>query len=221
MHFTVLNTNNLDQYTEALSGEQTLWLENDLKSTDKKYKVVIMHKSLYSAGSHIDDGDVKALRKQLTPIFADNGVCLVLSGHDHTYSESYYIDRNGNAMDVSADATTELGTVEGGVLYVSMGTFGDKFYNYRSDEDIPLQYGEKLHDPALSNPTFGKLSYDGEKLWYTGYQYDLETGRITEIHAGMSELERIIVRVAVAVAALIVVVAVVAAIGRGVKARKK
>ena len=221
VHFTVLNTNNLDQYTEALSGEQTLWLENDLKSTDKKYKVVIMHKSLYSAGSHIDDGDVKALRKQLTPIFADNGVCLVLSGHDHTYSESYYIDRNGNAMDVSADATTELGTVEGGVLYVSMGTFGDKFYNYRSDEDIPLQYGEKLHDPALSNPTFGKLSYDGEKLWYTGYQYDLETGRITEIHACMSELERIIVIVAVAVAALIVVVAVAAAIGRGVKVRKK
>ena len=221
VHFTVLNTNNLNATTQELSAAQTEWLKNDLETTDKKFKIVIMHKSLYSAGSHIDDGDVVALRKQLTPIFADNGVCLVLSGHDHTYSESYYIDRNGDAMEVDADATTELGTVEGGVLYVSMGTFGDKFYNYRTSDDIPLEFGEKLHDPTLSNPTFGKLVYDGEKLWYTGYQFDTETQKITPVHSGMSDLERAIVIAAVVVASVLVLVAVIIAVRRAVKVRRK
>ena len=221
VHFTVLNTNNLDANTHALSRAQLEWLNEDLDSTDRKFKVVIMHKSIYSAGSHIDDTDVIALREQLTPLFAEKGVALVLSGHDHTYSESYYIDANGNAMEVDADATTELGTVNGGVLYVSLGTFGDKFYNFRTSEDIPLEFGEALHEPTLSDPTFGKLVYDGERLWYTGYQYDVETGEIADVHSLVAgDLERIIVIAAVCVAGVLTIMAVLIAIRRAASKKK-
>ena len=74
-----MNTNNLNADGDALSEAQTEWLLNDLAATDAAFKVVIMHKSIYSAGSHIDDSDVIGLRQQLTGIFADNGVALVLS----------------------------------------------------------------------------------------------------------------------------------------------
>ena len=109
VHFTVLNTNNLNADGE-LSDAQVEWLINDLNSTDKAFKVVMMHKSIYSAGSHTVDTDVVAMRKQLTKLFAENGVSLVLAGHDHTYSESYYIDADTVLKSPSPPTTTPIPT---------------------------------------------------------------------------------------------------------------
>ncbi len=183
VHFTVLNTNDIDADTNGLSDAQLEWLKEDLKNTTKQYKVVLMHKGAYSSGAHVKDADVKAIREQVTSIFADNGVALVLQGHDHTYSESYFIDRDGNAVDMakSKDGAIELGT--GAVLYVTLGTMGDKFYDFVEDENVPLEFGKDLHDTTLLNPTFGKLTYDGEKLYYVGYECDLETGEISPLRA--------------------------------------
>ena len=187
VHFTVLNTNDIDADTDGLSDAQIEWLINDLENTTKQYKVVIMHKGAYSSGAHVKDSDVIAIRKQVTSIFADNGVALVLQGHDHTYSESYFIDREGNALDMpkAKDGAIELGT--GAVLYVTLGTMGDKFYDYVEDENVPLEFGKDLHNSTLANPTFGKLTYDGEKLYYVGYECDLETGEIRALRAEKDE----------------------------------
>ena len=215
VHFTVLNTNDLSS-KGALSDKQYKWLVEDLDGTDKEYKVIIMHKGLYSAGSHINDTDVIALRKQLTSLFAEKGVALVLQGHDHTYSESYYIDAEGNVVDTDADATTALGGGNG-VLYIALGTFGDKFYNYVGSDEIPLEFGKELHDPTLTNPTFGKLWYDGENLYYTGYEYDLEKGEIRELHDKGFGLEEQLLVAGCAAAAVIALIAILA----GIKKRAK
>lgn len=212
VHFTVLNTNDLED-NGSLSKAQTQWLKNDLASTEKTYKVVIMHKGLYSSGSHITDTDVKALRKQLTSVFAENGVSLVLSGHDHTYSESYYLDANGEVVENELTGKAEVGTGKG-VLYITLGTFGDKFYNYVESEDIPLEYGKDLHKPALNNPTFGKLVYKDGKLYYYGYQYDVKTGKITDVRdLGKISTQNTIIIAACAAAgtvALAVILAIIA-----------
>lgn len=199
VHFTVLNTNDYDK-DGNLGAEQTAWLINDLQSTDKEYKVVMMHKSIYSVGSHTNDFEIVAMRKQLTKIFAENEVSLVLAGHDHTYTETAYIDAEGNAVKNELNGKQEVGKGNG-VLYITLGTFGDKYYNYVGNDEVPVDFGEKLHDPALKNPTFGKLVYDGEKLYYIGYEYDLETGKISEIRSGLSMVEQIAVIAGVAVVA--------------------
>ncbi|MBQ9114714.1 MAG: hypothetical protein IJY07_02135 [Clostridia bacterium] len=178
---------------------QVEWLINDLASTDKEHKVIIMHKSLYSVGSHTEDFEIVQMRKQLTKIFAENNVSLVLAGHDHTYTESFYIDANGEAVENELTGKQEIGSGNG-VLYITLGTFGDKFYNYVGNEDVPVEFGEDLHDPMLANPTFGKLVYDGEKLYYIGYEYDLETGKISEIRGkGLDMVGQIAVVAGVAV----------------------
>ena len=214
VHFTVLNTNNLNADGE-LSDAQVEWLINDLNSTDKAFKVVMMHKSIYSAGSHTVDTDVVAMRKQLTKLFAENGVSLVLAGHDHTYSESYYIDAEGNVVENELTGKSEIGNGEG-VLYITLGTFGDKFYNFVGNEDVPLEYGEELHDPMLANPTFGKLVYDGEKLYYIGYEYDLETGKIVEIRGGMDLWQQVAIAGGIAVVTATLCI-VLAKLGKGKK----
>lgn len=197
VHFTVLNTNDYDE--EGYLGKaQTEWLIDDLQNTDKAYKVVMMHKSIYSVGSHTNDFEVVAMREQLTKIFAENEVSLVLAGHDHTYTETAYVDAEGNVVENELTGKEEIGKGNG-VLYITLGTFGDKYYNYVGNDEVPVDFGEKLHDPALSNPTFGKLVYDGEKLYYIGYEYDIETGKITEIRSGLSMVEQIAIVGGVAV----------------------
>ena len=83
-HFVVLNTNDADN--NGLGQAQLAWLTEDLKNSDSKWKFVLMHKSLYSGGSHSTDSEVVAMRAQLQKLFAETGVTIVFGGHDHTYT---------------------------------------------------------------------------------------------------------------------------------------
>ncbi len=190
VHFTVINTS--DIVDGKLGNTQYEWLINDLKNTTKKNKVVIMHKSLYSEGSHSYDKDVVGMRAQLTPVFADNGVSLVIAGHDHTYTETFYLDKNGKKILTNANGKNEIS--DKGTMYLTMGTFGEKFYNLVENPLVKSNTGWKLHtDGKLADPVFGKLSFDGDKLTYYGYQYlrtynedgSLKGGEIVEIKKAM------------------------------------
>ena len=228
VHFTVLNTNDLDQEYK-LSKAQYDWLVADLDKAKDKIKVVVMHKSLYSAGSHSYDRDVIAMRAQLTPLFNEKKVGLVIAGHDHTYTETYYLDKNGKKMLVNANGKSEIGNK--GTLYLTMGTMGEKFYNYVSNPKVPVNTGYSLHNDnnKLSNPTFGKLSYDAKsnKLSYYGYEYIRELdelgnvidGKIVEIKKS-KDWNTLISIALVGLIAVSVVVAVVVSAVHNAKIRK-
>ncbi len=94
-HFVVLNTND---YGSLEYNKQQTWLKADLESSTSTYNVVLMHKSIYSVGSHNSDADIVAMRTDLTKIFYDFGVDLVLQGHDHTYSTTELLDGEGNVI---------------------------------------------------------------------------------------------------------------------------
>lgn len=172
VRFTMLNTNDLTAENQ-LSKAQYDWLIADLDAAKDMLKVVVMHKSLYSAGSHSYDKDVIALRAQLTPIFNEKGVGLVIAGHDHTYTETYYLDGTGKKILLNANGKNDISGK--GTLYLTMGTMGEKFYNYISNPKVPVNTGYSLHDDnnKLSDPVFGKLSYDAasKTLSYYGYEY--------------------------------------------------
>ncbi len=136
-HFTILNTNDLAP-SGALSASQLDWLKRDLTAADGKWKIVVMHKGPYTAGSHAFDDDVRALRASLTPIFAEKGVSLVLQGHDHTYSVSEFIDASGQSVKAETDSLGRF-VAPNGVLYLNLGTLGDKFYDYLYADAVTLK----------------------------------------------------------------------------------
>lgn len=231
VHFTVLNTNDLTTKTNEDGSKTTLladaqynWLIKDLTDSDKAYKVVIMHKSLYSEGSHSYDNDVVGMRAQLTPIFAEKGVNLVIGGHDHIYNETYYLDGSGNKVRSNANGKNAIST--SGTMYLTMGTLGEKFYKYVDNPNVPTQVGSKLHtdDGKLSDPTYGKLVFDGENLYYYGYQYlrefsqegTITGGESAEIAKGM-DINMIIAICMVGIAVVAVLVAVTVAAIRNKK----
>lgn len=178
-HFTVLDTN--DASSEGLGKDQLEWLENDLKNTDAKWKFVLMHKSLYSAGSHAFDSEVVAMRTQLTELFAKYNVNMVFGGHDHTYTTTYLLDGNGKIV----DKTSKNGVVYNGkgTLYVTLGTFGTKYYTYKKNDMTTKNFDKTasiLH--TLDTQTFGKVKVEGNTLTYTGYYYNPETNTIEQIY---------------------------------------
>lgn len=114
VHFAVLNTNDI----LSISIAQLKWLENDMNSTDKDWKVVLMHKSPYSLGKDAKWPDALYLQKALTKVVDECNVDLVLSGHDHQYLRTKPL--TGNKVN------------EDGTVYVLAGTAGAKRYEIRT-----------------------------------------------------------------------------------------
>ena len=75
VHFVALDT-------ESDYRTQADWLDQDLAASTAPWKIVYMHKPMYSSGSH---GSDTTLRAKLAPVLQQHGVQLVLSGHDHDY----------------------------------------------------------------------------------------------------------------------------------------
>jgi acid phosphatase type 7 len=75
VHFVALDT-------EADYSTQAKWLEEDLANTKLPWKILYMHKPMYSSGEH---GSDTTLRAKIAPIAEKYGVQLILAGHDHNY----------------------------------------------------------------------------------------------------------------------------------------
>lgn len=81
---------------------QTTWLADTLASpTTAAWTIVAMHKPAYSAGYH---GSEQQNQQLWVPLFERYDVPLVLSGHDHDYQRSRFID--GVTYVVSGGAAT-------------------------------------------------------------------------------------------------------------------
>ncbi|MEK0317911.1 S-layer homology domain-containing protein [Cohnella sp. 56] len=143
--FFVLNT----EYSGAKSADlpiyeaQVNWLRSEAAKSDKKWKIVMFHKSPYSVANHVNDSDVVFYRNNLTKVFDELGIDAVLSGHDHTYTRSYpmydnvpqtdtYVDSDGNAVNPK------------GTLYMVTNAAGDKRYTPGKG---PFPYAAKFGQP--------------------------------------------------------------------------
>lgn len=82
LHVVVINTEgNLEP-----DGKQWKFVEQDLKSSDKKWKIALYHKPAYSTGSkHGCNEEMQHMAKEL---FVPYGVCAALNGHTHFYQKN-------------------------------------------------------------------------------------------------------------------------------------
>ena len=95
-HFAVLNTNDLLSISQA----QLKWLENDLNSTDKDWKIVFFHKAPYSLGKDAKWPDALYLQKSLAKTLDKCDVDIVFSGHDHMYLRTKALENNDENPDI-------------------------------------------------------------------------------------------------------------------------
>lgn len=63
--------------------DQIKWIEDDLKGSSEDWKIPFFHHPLYSSGGR--HGSDLRLRDTLEPLFVQNNVSVVFTGHDHFY----------------------------------------------------------------------------------------------------------------------------------------
>lgn len=120
VHFIVLNTQitEMAQFQPQLLADEMEWFQKDIRSTAKKWKVVLMHKDPLQYGfatrpepreeGFSDEG------KTWMPLFDAYGVDVVLSAHLHTYRD------RGHIADFQRNAS--------GPLYIITGVAGNVQY---------------------------------------------------------------------------------------------
>lgn len=195
VHFVVLNTN--DSSSKGLGKAQLNWLKKDLEKANEdsaiKDIVVCMHKSLYSIGSHVEDKDILAMKEQLVPIFAEQKVSLVLAGHDHTYSTTHYLDKDGKvAKKLSVKNGAFKTDRQVGVIYMTLGTIADKYYEYtKVKETEKLLSNKNTIYAQLDAPMMTNITFTAQGATVEGYAY--HNGKIVSLKTYKNYIENKII----------------------------
>ncbi len=173
VHFTVLNTN--DDEDDKLSDAQIEWLKNDVKNSNAKFNIVVLHKAPYSNGSHFEDSDVEGIRNQLSALLPYLGVDLVVQGHDHVYLRTDALNANAivpyKTETVSYNGQDyEMKINPNGTIYSICGTSGVKVYGAvdTSATDSSFPGAEAIVESEYS--MFSAITVDGNRLYYNAYQ---------------------------------------------------
>ena len=116
VHFVCLNTCGRE-LGEELMTRQEVWLENDLASCKKKWKVVCMHRDVlqYSSNKFPNREGFSEEGIRFMPVFDRHQVNLVLTAHLHTYRNHGHIKNFQKSTD--------------GPLYILTGIAGNCFYD--------------------------------------------------------------------------------------------
>lgn len=124
--FMNINTNNTS------TAEHKAFMKEAIKENqDVRWKVVVFHHSVYSVASHSVESSILKRREELTPVFDDLGIDVVLMGHDHVYVRSNMM----KGMKVSQE-TKDLTSVTNpeGILYLTANSAsGSKYYDIKTN----------------------------------------------------------------------------------------
>jgi len=131
-------------------SSQVTWLDNDLKSTQKLFKVVFFHKTPYYNKLNRSNEIIKAA---FTPIIDKYHVDVVFNGHDHGISRTYPIN-NDSFVNSPSDGT---------VYYVT-GRSGNKYYT-----DLSQKVWDAFFYDSVATPTYIVAQVDGSSLTLKAY----------------------------------------------------
>lgn len=96
---------------------QRMWMENQLATSTRKWKLVFLHHTPYScANGFASIGSSTTVRNSWGPLFEQYGVDIVFTGHDHIYERTAYMDEYlvGGASGSDGLGTTYIMTGGGG-----------------------------------------------------------------------------------------------------------
>lgn len=167
VHFAMLNT----EMTESaeMFQPQIDWLKRDMIATDKKWRIVVLHKPMYSTSSHIKDKDiVEIIKPMLEPVIDELGIDLVLQGHDHIYARTHQIYNGHVTNDKVVDGKV---TNPKGTMYIVNNTSGFKYYDQH--QDAQLQYFEKTGQP--NEQVYSGIKVSGNELRVESYLLNSDT----------------------------------------------
>ena len=182
--FIMLNTQDTNVAEHKQFIEQTVAANKDCK-----WRIVTLHQDIYGSAEHSNEPEITNLRYQLTPIFEQNDIDAVLTGHDHAYSRSKMLLGGTKANDytdekdqkyltylksIMDEKTIETVKKQGssvnpeGVLYMTAGSSsGSKYYDL-----VPRQQTYIAHRWQEDVPTYSVVDITENSLTINTYRTD-------------------------------------------------
>jgi len=153
-HIAVLNSGSDWSYedTTAILKEQAKWLERDMKASDKKWKIVAVHQSVYPAKT-----ERYSTFEGLADVIDECEIDLVLHGHDHIVTRTYPM-KNGNIVTKQNVNEIEKGI---GTVYTILGSAGMKRYD--TVINTP-EYAAVLNATSNEYPSYSIFTVNDEKI---------------------------------------------------------
>lgn len=155
VHFAVWDS----QIEEEKPNDSTLrkeldWLQRDLKTTDKMWKVMLFHKTPYY-NKITRSNDV--LKNLLQPIIDSSHVDLVINGHDHVISWTFPI-KDDKFMEKPSQ----------GAIYYIAGRSGNKRY-----DDLESKVWNANFYIPFDEPNYVVAEANGTQFKLTAYKQDM------------------------------------------------
>ncbi|WP_371372896.1 purple acid phosphatase family protein [Sporomusa aerivorans] len=165
VHFVMLDSQQSEQgrFMPNMLEDQKVWLEKDLQATQKKWKVVFLHRPLYNNKPGEGDGNI---RRTFAGIFDKYHVDVVFTGHDHAYSRTYPLFGG-----LKADSPAQ------GTVYVATGRSGTKTY----PNIIAKEWHEFFYNPAVE-PNYLAVEVNGSSLKVKAFKQSGDLVDAWEIH---------------------------------------
>ncbi|NTV61532.1 MAG: twin-arginine translocation signal domain-containing protein [Chlorobiaceae bacterium] len=152
VHFSILDSQEKEEerYIPGMLRMQAEWLDRDLASTRKKWKLVFFHKTLYyNKASRANE----ALKAAFQPVIDRHSVDIVFNGHDHGYSRTWPIRE-----DTFTDSPAK------GTVYLVTGRSGNKSYQDLSQK----VWNAFFYDPQ-TEPNYIVVKVDGNRLTVSAF----------------------------------------------------
>jgi acid phosphatase type 7 len=110
-------------HNSPIVGEQTDWLESELKKRSDKFLhiVPVYHVTAYPSVRDFDAARSVAIRENWLPLFEEHNVKIAFENHDHAYKRTYPI--KGNKID------------ENGIVFIGDGNWGTRSREHRNVEE--------------------------------------------------------------------------------------
>ena len=192
--FMDINTNNMS------TAQHREFMEEAINANpDVRWKVVVFHHSVYSVANHAVESDILQRREELTPVFDDLGIDVVLMGHDHVYVRSNIM----KGMQVVTD-TSNLDSVTDpdGILYVTANSAsGSKYYNIKTN--ISTEFVAKMDQSKQRS--ISNIEVSDNQFKVTTYLYDansdnwatLDTFTINKTNENEVETDKTFLKIAI------------------------
>ena len=160
--FIMLNTQDTNVAEHKQFIEQTVAANKDCK-----WRIVTLHQDIYGSAEHSNEPEITNLRYQLTPIFEQNDIDTVLTGHDHAYSRFKMLLGGTKANETVKKQGSSVINPEG-VLYMTAGSSsGSKYYDL-----VPRQQTYIAHRWQEDVPTYSVVDVTENSLTINTYRTD-------------------------------------------------
>jgi len=145
VHFAGIST----EHDFSAGSAQYQWLSQDLAKANANraetpWLVVFGHKPMYTSHGDASHDNDDLLRSELEQLFVEQGVNLVIWGHDHFHERTWPV-LNSTVQNRGVDDNGVDFSEPGAPIHVIAGTAGRGLYDYADDQPEWVYHREKTH----------------------------------------------------------------------------